>query len=174
MEPPYRKLPAQKKRGTIKKAPTLQCGALVQWRALQPARACSKLLGCGSAGCSSCSSISSSLGCVSGGGSGSRGSVGSGRSGFRSGGSWCGRWSWGFHGSGCWRRSWLFLLATSGECSSSDQGGQNERVLHFDFPSWTDRILRSHGVRLCGSPGTLWHNALGMHRLGAATDYIGI
>ena len=53
---------------------------------------------------------------------------------------------------GCWCRSGFFLLATGGECSSSDQGGQNERVLHFDFPIWTDRILKSHGARLRKAP----------------------
>ena len=88
---------------------------------MQPAAACSELLGCGSASSSGGSSVSGSLGSI---GSRSRGSVGSGRSGFRSGRSWCGCWSWGFHGSWCWSRSGLFLLATSGECSSGDQGGR--------------------------------------------------
>lgn len=168
---PQTTTPREKKRLPKEKAPTLRCGALGRQQVLQPAAACSELLGCGSASSSGGSSVSGSLGSI---GSRSRGSVGSGRSGFRSDRSWCGCWSWGFHGSWCWSRSGLFLLATSGECSSGDQGGQNERVLHFDFPSWTDRILKSHGVRLFGSPGTLWHNALGLHLFGAAADYIGI
>jgi len=114
------------------------------------ARACSNLLGCGSAGSGSSSSVSSSLGSISGGSSSvsSRCSrscgVGSGRSCWLGGRSRSSGRS--FHRSGCW--SGFFLLATSGECSSSDQGGQNEGVLHFDFPIWTDRILKSHGVRL--------------------------
>lgn len=111
----------------------------------------SELLGFGScAGSGRSSSVSGSLGGVSsrsGSVGSSRSGVGSDRScGFHSG------WSWGFYRSRSWCWSGFFLLATSGECSSSDQGGQNERVLHLDFPSWTDRILKSHGVRLVKKP----------------------
>lgn len=134
-----------------KKAPTLRCGAWARAGTNRPST-CSELLGCGSASSSGGSSVSGSLGSV-----GSRSSVSSRSGGWSSscvgssrscgfgGRSGCSGRS--FHGSGsrCW--SGLFLLATSGECSSSDQGGQNERVLHFDFPSWTDRILKSHSVR---------------------------
>lgn len=120
------------------------CGSgLGAWASLaadQPAASC--LLGCGSAsggrscgvsgslGCVSCRRCRSGIGsrrcgCIGGHGSGSFG--GSRRRGSRSlDGSWCRCWS-GF-----------FLLATSGEGSSSDQGGQNERVLHFRF-SYVDR-----------------------------------
>ena len=89
--------------------------------------------------CSSRSSVSSS-----GGGSGSV------RSGSFCG--WCRCSGWCFHWSGSWYWSGFFLLATSGECSSSDQGGQNERVLHLDVPSWTNRILKSHRARLLEKP----------------------
>ena len=114
-----------------------------------------ELLGFGSSASRSGSSgVSSSLGSVSGRSSsvssrcsgGRSSSVGSGRSCWLGGGSRCCGGSFHRSGCGCW--SGFFLLATSGECSSSDQGGQNERVLHFDFPIWTDRILKSHGVRL--------------------------
>ncbi|PJI96919.1 hypothetical protein CLU85_1676 [Acidovorax sp. 69] len=167
------------RRQRAKKSPDLTVGAIfAKNRFCNQFRACSNLLGCGSAGSGGGSSVSSSLGSVSG---WSRSvssrchgrwssSVGGGRSGWLGSRRWCcGR---SFHGSWCW--SGLFLLATSGECSSSDQGGQNEGVLHFDFPIWTDRILKSHGVRLPEAHGTHWHNALGEHLLGAAADYIGI
>lgn len=113
----------------------------------------SELLGFGScAGSGRSSSVSGSLGGVSsrsGSVGSSRSGVGSDRScGFHSGWSW----GWSLYRSGSWCWSGFFLLATSGECSSSDQGGQNERVLHLDFPSWTDRILKSHGVRLVKKP----------------------
>ncbi len=138
----------------IKKAPDLAVRGRGTGRPWGQPRACSDLLGRGSAGSGGGSSVSSSLGSVSGRSSsvssrcsGSRSSsVGSGGSCWLGGGSRCCGGSFHRSGSGCW--SGFFLLATSGECSSSDQGGQNERVLHFDFPIWTDRILKSHGVRL--------------------------
>jgi hypothetical protein len=147
--------PGEGKRLPKEKAPTLRCGALGRQQVLQPAAACNELLGCGSASSSGGSSVSGSLCSVGSGCSSSRGSVGSSGSGFRSSRSClrsdrCG--SWCFHSGRSWCWSGLFLLATSGECSSSDQGGQNERVLHFDFPSWTDRILKSHGVRHVFAP----------------------
>lgn len=134
---------------TIKKSPDLAVRGLgTDWSCNQP-RACSNLLGCGSAGGGRSGSISSGLGSIS---SGSRSvssrcgwssSIRGGWSGWLGGRGWCrGR---GFHRCGSW--SGFFLLATSGECSSSDQGGQNEGVLHLDFPIWTDRIFKSHGVR---------------------------
>lgn len=136
-----------------KKAPDLAVRGRGLGRPWGQPRACSDLLGCGSAGSGGGSGVSSSLGSVSGRSSsvssrcsGGRSSVGSGRSCWLGGGSRC--CSRSFHRSGCGCWSGFFLLATSGECSSSDQGGQNERVLHFDFPIWTDRILKSHGVRL--------------------------
>ena len=122
-----------------------------------------QLLGSGSAGSGCSSSVSSGLGSISS-RCCSRSSVGSGRSGFGSGG--CGSRSGCrcFHcgGSGRRSRSGFFLLAAGGEGSSSDQGGQNERVLHFDFPSWTDRIFESHGVRLLEAPVPIG-NALDLH-----------
>lgn len=100
-----------------------------------------QLLGLRSAGSSSSGCISSSLCSVSSrsciGGGGSRSCVRGSRSGFRSSRSRSGCRSC------CRCRSWcgFFLLATSGESSSSDQGGQNDGVLHFKFPSWTDKKL---------------------------------
>jgi hypothetical protein len=35
-------------------------------------------------------------------------------------------WSWGW--------SWLFFFTASGQSSCSDDGGQNEGLVHFDFP----------------------------------------
>lgn len=134
-----------------------------------PYREDKRLLGCGcTSGCGS-SCVGSGLGSVS-----SRSSFGrsrSGGSGFGSGRS--GSSSRCLHcrsGSRC--RSGLFLLAAGGEGSSSNQGGQNERILHFDFPIWTDRILKSHGVRLLEAPARM-DGALGLHHFGAAMDYIG-
>lgn len=98
-----------------------------------------QLLGLRSAGSSSSGCVSSSLGSVSSrscvGSGGSRSCVGGSRSSFGSSRSWscCRCRSW------CW--SGFFLLATGGESSSSDQGGQNDGVLHFKFPSWTDKKL---------------------------------
>lgn len=140
--------------GHKKKPRTLRCGAVAQADLGVSPEPAAILLGCGSAGSGGGSSVSSSLGSVSGRSSsvssrcsgGRSSSVGSGRSCWLGGGSRCCGGSFHRSGSGCW--SGFFLLATSGECSSSDQGGQNERVLHFDFPIWTDRILKSHGVRL--------------------------
>ena len=129
------------------------------------------LVGGGSARSGRGSSVSGSLGCV---GSRSRSGIGGGGSGFGRSRSGCRSRGGCFHGSWCRCRSGFFLLATSGECSSCDQGGQNDRVLHFDFPSWTDRGLEgSHGVRLRKAPDPLAH-ALGLHHFGAAANYIGI
>lgn len=139
-----------------KKSPDLAVRGCGVGRFRNQPRACNQLLGCGSAGSGSGSSVSSSLGSVSGWSSsvssrcgGRSCSVGSSRRcGFGGRSRGCGR---GFHRCGSRCSSGLFLLATSGECSSSDQGGQNEGVLHFDFPIGTDRILKSHGVRLTGA-----------------------
>ena len=129
------------------------------------------LVGGGSARSGRGSSVSGSLGCV---GSRSRSGVGGGGSGFGSSRGRCGSRSGCFHGSWCRCRSGFFLLATSGECSSCDQGGQNERVLHFDFPSWTDRVLREATASgFVIAPDPLAH-ALGLHHFGAASNYIGI
>lgn len=128
-----------------KKAPTLRYGALQRWPVLQPASTCSELLGCGSGSCSSGGSVSSSLGSVSSCVGSSGCSLGSGWSGFGSRSHWC--WSRSFHRSWCWSRSGFFLLAASGEGCSSDQGGQNEGVLHWIFLVGQS-ILKSHGVRL--------------------------
>ena len=132
------------------KSPDLAVRGLWHQPVFQPVRNRSNLLGCGCAG-SSCSSrgISSSLGSVWGSCIGSRSCGISGRSG-RSRGCWLGSRcsSRGFHRCRSGSGSGFFLLAASGECSSCDQGGQNERVLHFDFPIGTDIILKSHGVRL--------------------------
>lgn len=138
-----------------KKAPSLRRGFMRAAAGLKTCRCQRYLLGSGSASSCRGSSVSSSLCGVS---SRSRGSgVGSGRSclgGCRCG-SWSGGWCRCFHRSGsrCW--SGFFLLATSGECSSCDQGGQNERVLHFDIPSWTDRVLREATASGFESPGSV-------------------
>ncbi len=93
-----------------------------------------------SAGSSSGCSVSSSLGSVSsrsGFSGSSRSGFGGSRSGFRSGRCWS--WSGCSHGSWSW--SGFFFFTASGQGSSSDQGGQNDGVLHFKFPSWTDKKL---------------------------------
>ena len=132
------------------------------------------LLGSGSASSGRSSGVSSSLGSVGRRSGSCVRSSRCGRSSFRSGRSWCRSRCRCFHRSGrrCW--SGFFLLATSGECSSCDQGGQNERVLHFDFPSWTDRVLREATASgFVIAPDPLAH-ALGLHHFGAASNYIGI
>ena len=107
-----------------------------------------ELLGFGSSASGSGSSgVSSSLGSVSsrsGGVVSSRGCscVGSSRSSFGS--SWSCRSgfssrSWSSCGSWCW--SGFFFFTASGQSSSSDQSGQNDGVLHFKFPSWTNKNL---------------------------------
>ena len=96
--------------------------------------------GSGSGGVSSSlGSVSSRSGSVRSSRSGSvrssRSSFGSGwssRSGFRS-------RSWSSCRSRCW--SGFFFFTASGQGSSSDQSGQNDGVLHFKFPSWTNKNL---------------------------------
>lgn len=132
-----------------KKAPTLRYGAFLIHNTSQPESqpALMLLLGFGSASSSRGSSVSSGLGCISCRSSsvGCRGSsVGScRRCGFSR---CCGR-SGSFHRCGSCGRSGFFLLAASGEGSSSNQSGQNERVLHLGFLVEQTKILKSRSVR---------------------------
>ena len=128
-----------------------------------------------SAGGSSGSSVSSSLGSISsrsGFSGSSRSSFGGSRSSFRSGGCW----SWSRCSSGCWSCSGCrFLLTASGQGSSSDQGGQNDGVLHFNFLVGQTKSLKSHGDR----PVKALVRIGAMHLTvapfcGAAINYIGI
>ena len=127
-----------------------------------------------SAGSSSGSSVSSSLGSVSsrsGFSGSSRSGFGGSRSSFRSGGCWS--WSGCCHGS--WCCSWFFFFTASGQGSSSDQGGQNDGVLHFNFLVGQTKSLKSHGDR----PVKALVRIGAMHLRvapfsGAAINYIGI
>ena len=128
-----------------------------------------------SAGGSSGSSVSSSLGSVSsrsGFSGSSRSSFGGSRSSFRSG--RC--WSWSGGSSGCWSCSGCrFLLTASGQGSSSDQGGQNDGVLHFNFLVGQTKSLKSHGdrpVRALVRIGAMHLRVAPFS--GAAINYIGI
>ena len=120
----------------MKKRNTMKCSVLKMFALLFSSR------------CARSSSVAGSSRRSSSFRSGRSSSVGSGRSCWLGGRSGCCGGSLHRSGCGCGYWSGFFLLATSGECSCSDQGGQNERVLHFDFPIGTDIILKSHGVRL--------------------------
>jgi hypothetical protein len=89
-----------------------------------------RLLDAGSSAGGTGSGASSSGGGAGSGGSGTSGSVGGGSS-SRSGGRGRSRSSGGSRG----RSGSLFLLAASSEGNGGDQSSQNERFLHFSFPS---------------------------------------
>jgi len=144
-----------------KKAPARRTG-LMPASAARRARAADKcLLGCGSVGggSSSGSGIHSS---GSGFRSGSGGSCGlSGRSG-----SSC--------GSGGGSRCRLFLLATGGQSGSSDQGSDDERLVHFRFSLRTVKKTKNATTSSLLQPGSaLAESAPGEHGFNSAGDYIG-
>jgi len=121
------------------------------------------LLGGGSVGSGSCSSSGSGIG--SGGGSfGSRSCGGCGLSG-RSG-SCC--------GSGGRSRCRLFLLATGGQGSSSDEGSDDERLVHFRFSLRTVKKTKNATTSSLLQPGSaLAESAPVEHVFNSAKDYIG-
>ena len=129
-----------------------------------------------SAGSSSGSSVSSSLGSVSSrsGFSGSgRSGFGGSRSSFRSGRCWS--WCGCSHRSGCSGWSGFFFLTASGQGSSSDQGGQNDGVLHFNFLVGQTKSLKSHGDRSVKALVRIGAMHLRVAPFsGAAINYIGI
>lgn len=132
------------------------------------------LLGGGSsASGSGGSSVGSGLGGVSSsvgsGGGSSRGSLSGGRSSFSGG---CGSRSRGFHRSGCRCGSGLFLLATSGECSGSNQGCQNEGVLHFSFLVGQTEFSICHNGPSLGTQ-SLWQSRY-QRELDSARNYMKI
>jgi hypothetical protein len=91
-------------------------------------------------------------------GSGWSGSWGSGCIGSRSSG-WCSSRSgisggWCRSSNRCWssRSSGFFFFAASGQSSSGDDGGQNEGLVHFDFPNVRMRKQFPEIAQMAGMP----------------------
>ncbi len=127
-----------------------------------------RLLGGRSSVSSSRSRVGCSLGGITSSGSGVSSGIGS-RSGFR-----CrSRSGLGSHrsGSGCGSR--LLLLATGGQSGSSDQGGDDERLVHFRFSLRTVKKTKNATTSSLLQPGSaLAESAPAEHIFNSTGDYI--
>lgn len=130
-----------------------------------------RLLGSRSGVSSSRSGIGCSLGSIASSRS-SRGSgVSSSSSGFGSDGSRC---SCRLSSHWCGSRSRLFLLATGSQGGSSDQGGDDERLVHFRFSLRTVKKTKNATTPSLLQPGSaLAESAPAGHVFISADDYIG-
>lgn len=150
-----------------KKPRSRERGPCLQDTRLQavPGRKC--LLGCGSV---SSGGSSGSVGC----GSGSRSGIGRGGSSFGSGCCRCCGLSGSRSGGGSGGRCRLFLLAASSQGSSSDQGSDDERLVHFRFSLRTVKKTKNATTSSLLQPGSaLAESAPEEHIFHSADDYIG-
>lgn len=134
-----------------KKAPTCNGAGLTTSRCRLAVREL-RLLGSRSGFASGRSRIGCSLSSRAGIHGSSRRSVGCSGCGFRSGG--CRSSRLDGHRSGCRSRSRLLLLATGGQGSSSNQGGDDERLVHFSFSLRTIKKTKNATTSSLLQPGS--------------------